>query len=428
MYAGATDSSPSSLSADAADSDEELEIFHTTKSTSSDSHSAETGGSDKNSATRPWSHDDHCSIGEGTALAAPKKTGKDDSITRGSKKTELTVILGKAEVNSWDLDQQTPKNETPFFVSSLTVENESAIKPGRVQDPASKYRVLEDVQEEYDSAIIESTESARSRNVVGTFNFLGCAKSSSSLANTPSEGPESLEDSYASLQDGVTVLGMYNFVGPGVPADAGVLRNGVRPEESPELPSLTDSIVSLEDGKHLLGVYDFTKPKQDAKDKVRVSRSEGRSSSAGCEREVRESGENTSPDPVVEDTGLEEKEGCVLDPPGKDQDSAPNAAQDSIPVQALDPTPNAVQESRSSPEPLSCSTFSQEDLPSFEKFTSVEVVCLSPLKKADAEDQDFTTEGAEAAEGTEEVSEDAAATDDSHQGKTCCCLLFVTFA
>ncbi|XP_047470670.1 uncharacterized protein LOC125026340 [Penaeus chinensis] len=338
MYAGATDSSPSSLSADGADSDEELEIFHTTESTPSDSPSAGPGVSDRDSATRSWSHEDHCSISEGTPLVASMKTGNDNSMIREKKKTELTVILGDTKINSRELGGYSSKNETPYFVSirNLDIQNENAEKmengseynkSENVKDPASKYR-LSDVEEEYDPAILESTESSKGRSVVGTFNFLGSAKSSS-LANTPSEGPESLDDSYASLQDGVTVLGTYNFVGTGVPADAGVLRCAERPEESPELPSLTDSIISLEDGKHLLGVFDFTKPKHDLRTEARANRSEGRSSSVQCEYKDAASEEKT-PDPVVQDTGLEEEVDCVQDPEWKGKS---NTTEDSVCMQ-----------------------------------------------------------------------------------------------
>ncbi|XP_063614464.1 uncharacterized protein LOC134787612, partial [Penaeus indicus] len=419
MYAGATDSSPSSLSADGADSDEELEIFHTTESTPSDSHFAGPDVSDRDSATRSWSHEDHCSISEGTPLVASTKTGNDNSLIREKQKTELTVILGNTKINSRELDGYSLKNETPYFVSirNLDIQNESAekVKNGseynkseNMKDPASKYQ-LSDVEEEYDPAILESTESAKSRSLVGTFNFLGSEKSSS-LANTPSEGPESLDDSYASLQDGVTVLGTYNFVGAGVPADAGVLRCGERPEESPELPSLTDSIISLEDGKHLLGVFDFTKPKHDLRTKARASSSEGRSSSVQCEYKDAASEEKT-PDPVVQDTGLEEEVGCVQDPEGKGKS---NTTEDSVSMQNRGLSPTTAEDARPSQAPPGPnSAVSQEESP--QKFPSVEAVCQSPAQREEAEDGDLTQEDAEAAGEAKDVCVEAAAADDDSQ-------------
>lgn len=423
MYAGATDSSPSSLSADGADSDEELEIFHITDSTPSDG----------DSATRAWSHDDHCSISEGTPRVAPMKTGNDDSMARGKQKTELTVILGKTDIKSHELDRDSLKHETPYFISikNMDIRDESAEKHNEsenVKDRASKYR-LSDVEEGYDPAILESTEASKSRNVVGTFNFLGSSKSSSSLANTPSDGPESLDDSYASLQDGVTVLGTFNFVGPGVPADADVLRSGERPEESPELPSLTDSIVSLEDGKHLLGVFDFTKPKQDPRTKARASGSEGRSSSEGRKRKDPAS-EGKTPDPVVQDTGLEE-EGCVRNSEGEVLDHSINTTQDSVSMQDLGPSPTAAEDARLSQTPtFPSSSVSQEQSP--EQFPSVEVVCQSPAQEEEAEDGHLTQEDAEEAGQAKDVGEEAAAAaaDESPAGEyiVFCVCFSLTFA
>ncbi|XP_064081867.1 uncharacterized protein LOC135198224 [Macrobrachium nipponense] len=191
-----------------------------------------------------------------------------------SQKTELVLSKGEtkhkgivrcAEMKSsfdenTSVDVSNGKRSCVLVSSKIKYGNLNDNGEAQHKDPSSKYRVTNNKKEEGEDYLgpdLQSVEAARTRNVVGTFNFLERGSPDNLYVKNSDEQPDSFGDSFVSVNEGITSLGTFNFVGRLDSAPKASIVNN-RPAEE-EAPSLSDSLISLEDGKHLLGVFDFTK-------------------------------------------------------------------------------------------------------------------------------------------------------------------------
>ncbi|XP_068207308.1 uncharacterized protein [Palaemon carinicauda] len=171
-------------------------------------------------------------------------------------------------------DENNEKRTCALVSSKIIYGSFSDDKKVQNVDPSSKYRVTNnDSDEEVVDDMgpdLQSVEAARTRNVVGTFNFLERGSPDNLYVKNSDEQPDSFGDSFVSVYGGITSLATFNFVDRRESTSKATLIRDRTAEE--EVPSLNDSFVSLEDGKHLVGVFDFTKCSGKKTPPLRISR------------------------------------------------------------------------------------------------------------------------------------------------------------